>query len=338
MPKMKIGFSLVNLVLGGAQMFTIQLVSGLVKRGHSADYVLFADPKDSRRVTPTLLEELDQYATRKPKPSQLQSCDVIQLDGYHPMHRKLPYLRSFSNCIETYHSSYSIRRSGPVYAPHRIAVSKYIQHKLKTSSRLIYQGVPLPDQKIEENKIFDVAIIGRFHPVKNQLLFLDICENLFKVLGKLSVLIIGFDSNDRHYSNSIQTRIEHLQTLGLKIATTGRRTQEEIYEYLRQTRTLLVTSRDEGFGRMAIEAMACSVPVVANPVGGLLEIIKDGSTGYLAIKDNIDSFTHRTIGLLSNPVLCKNLGSQGRAHVEQYFSLEKMLNNYEGTYLEIGTA
>lgn len=335
---MKIGFSLVNLVLGGAQMFTIQLVSGLVKRGHSADYVLFADPNDSRRVTPTLLEELDQYATRKLKPDQLQSCDVIQLDGYHPIHRKLPYLRSFSKCIETYHSSYSIRRSGPVYTPHRTSVSKYIQQKLKISSRLIYQGVSLPDQIGEENKIFDVAIIGRFHPVKNQLLFLNICENLFKVLGRLRVLIIGFDSNDRHYSNSVQTRIEHLQTLGLKITNTGRRTHEEIYEYLSQTRTLLVTSRDEGFGRMAVEAMACGVPVVANPVGGLLEIIKDGDTGYLAIKDNINSFTHLTVGLLSDPALCKNLGSHGRAYVEQCFSLEKMLNEYEATYLEIGAA
>jgi glycosyltransferase involved in cell wall biosynthesis len=289
-------------------------------------------------VTPFLLEQLDQFARRKKKPSQLQSCDVIQLDGYHAFRRKLPYLKFLSKCIETYHSEYSIRRSGPIYTPHRIAVSKYIQQKLKISSRVIYQGVPLPDLNSEVEKIFDVAIIGRFHPVKNHRLFLDICENLFTVQGKLRVLVIGFDSNDKQYSKMIQKRIEHLQTLGLQIETTGRLNYGEIYNYLQRTRTLLITSKSEGFGRMAIEAMACSVPVVANPVGGLLEIIKDGETGFLALKDNVDSFTHLTFGLLNDAVLHEYLGSQSREYVKKNFSIERMLSDYEAIYLEIGVA
>ena len=44
----------------------------------------------------------------------------------------------------------------------------------------------------------------------------------------------------------------------------------------------------EAFGNVAIEALACGVPVVAYGRGGPLEIIEDGVTGYLVKPDSVD--------------------------------------------------
>ncbi len=51
--------------------------------------------------------------------------------------------------------------------------------------------------------------------------------------------------------------------------------------YYRAADVVLVPSRSESFGLVALEAAACGVPVVASAVGGLLNVVHDGVTGVL---------------------------------------------------------
>lgn len=56
---------------------------------------------------------------------------------------------------------------------------------------------------------------------------------------------------------------------------------EELQQELGKCRALLMTPRWlEAFGNVAIEALACGVPVIAYARGGPAEIIKDGKTGF----------------------------------------------------------
>jgi glycosyltransferase involved in cell wall biosynthesis len=332
---MKIGLSLVDLAMGGAQNFFVQLAQGLASRGHTISTYLHASRDDPIHTATTLLISLESVAEFVTQPRNLLACDVIQLDGYHNLRRKLPYLPVFHKCVETYHSSYSIQRSGPFYTPHRVAMSQAIQAALKRSSQVIYQGVPLPEVDWEANRPFDIAILGRIHPVKQHLLFLDICELLYQQRGSLNALLISGHPQPSVYQEKVDKEIVRLQQSGLNIYLTGYLDSTAVYAQLAQAKILLVTSESEGYGRMAVEGLSCGLPVVSNPVGGLLEIIKVGQTGYFTELNNASSFAEYANLLLDDPSLCQALARRGRADVEKRFSYEAMLDAYEKLYHQI---
>jgi len=337
---MKLGLSLVDLAMGGAQNLMLQLAQGMRARGHEVCYYLYARRDDPLHAAPALLEALDAVAQPLARPADLLACDVIQLDGYHNLRRKLPYLLHLRRCVETFHSQYSLRRSGPLYARARVAVSKEVQRLIPGESTLIYSGIPLPALKPHESPRFDAAILGRIHPVKGHLLFLKACEQLYRRRGSLSALLIGGHPGASDYQQAVDAEVERLRRLGLQIEMAGDVPPAEVYGWLQQARLLLVTSESEGFGRMAIEALACGLPVIANPVGGLLEIVQDGSTGYLARKDDPASFAELASRLLDDPVRRMEMGRRGRRDVEERFSQKAMLDSYEIVYRRIaeGTA
>ena len=56
---------------------------------------------------------------------------------------------------------------------------------------------------------------------------------------------------------------------------------------------VLVPSRSESFGLVALEAAACGIPVVASAVGGLLALVDDGATGFLIRERDPAEFAER---------------------------------------------
>ena len=64
---------------------------------------------------------------------------------------------------------------------------------------------------------------------------------------------------------------------------------KELQQELGKCRALIMTPRwIEAFGNVAIEALACGVPVIAYRRGGPSEIVRDGKTGFLVEPDSID--------------------------------------------------
>lgn len=65
---------------------------------------------------------------------------------------------------------------------------------------------------------------------------------------------------------------------------------QDLQKYVRKARALLMTPRwVEAFGNVAIESLACGVPVISYARGGPTEIIKDGKTGFLVTPDSIEA-------------------------------------------------
>lgn len=93
-------------------------------------------------------------------------------------------------------------------------------------------------------------------------------------------------------------------------------------------------SVSETLGISMIEAMSCSLPVVATPSPGALEIIKDGKNGYIAYDDSPESIAEKILKL-SDEEKRRKFGIFARAFVTENYSIEKMGAEIEGLYLRL---
>ena len=114
---------------------------------------------------------------------------------------------------------------------------------------------------------------------------------------------------------------------------TGARTDmAEIYEALD---LLVLPSRQEGFGRVIVEAMAMEKPVVASDAEGIHEVINHGVSGFIVPVDDVNSLADAVISVLNDPKLAAKLGKQGRETGIERFSIESHVKNMETIYEEL---
>jgi len=85
---------------------------------------------------------------------------------------------------------------------------------------------------------------------------------------------------------------------------------------------LVHTALDEPFGRVLVEAMASAKPVVATIGGGVREIVREGTTGYLVSPRDPAALASR-IRALADPAVRGRLGEAGRDHAITHFGLER---------------
>ena len=104
----------------------------------------------------------------------------------------------------------------------------------------------------------------------------------------------------------------------------------DMQQQLRQCKALLMTPRwVEAFGNVAIEALACGVPVVAYRRGGPAEIVIDGKTGFLVEPDSVEG--------LVNAIAClpEIDRSTCRQSAETDYSLEALGDRFENWFRAI---
>ena len=81
---------------------------------------------------------------------------------------------------------------------------------------------------------------------------------------------------------------------------------------------LVLPSRTEGWGLSLMEAMACKKPVVASRVGGIPELVRDGTDGLLVGAGDVAGLSRAILRLLKDPDLCRRMGEAGRERVSEY--------------------
>ena len=304
---MKIGFDFTDLAVGGAQTQQSDLLLGLKNKG----YDIFYTVRNSKLDHPTLVNKLNKI--KRVSSTELnQICEIVQVDGYQ---KQYEYTKPI---IETIHSPYgwSIAKNHKNISV-TVCISKYLQKFINIPSKLIYNGVcfdSFPKQQTPP-KDFTLGFLGRLHPAKNPLLFLDIGG---EVPFPHKLLIIGGNAVSPELEKEIKQRIKG------KGEITGFVDRKEVPDYLHKCSCLVVPSKYEGFGLMALEAILCGIPVVANNCGGLPEIVTPGN-GYLAEYNNIKNFVKKITKV-------KNEKLDPKA--DEKFNLDYMIAQYEKLYLK----
>jgi glycosyltransferase involved in cell wall biosynthesis/GT2 family glycosyltransferase len=111
--------------------------------------------------------------------------------------------------------------------------------------------------------------------------------------------------------------------------------RRDIYDIISACDVLAVPSLSEPFGRVVIEAMACSKPVVASNVGGIPEIIQDGVTGILVPPKDEKALADGLIKILNDGTLSRQMGIAGRKRAEELFGINAQAAEIERTINEL---
>jgi len=82
---------------------------------------------------------------------------------------------------------------------------------------------------------------------------------------------------------------------------------------------LVLPTRADCFSLASIEAMACGLPVISCPVGGIPEIVRQGETGFLVPPDDGRALLEAIEALVANRPLALEMGLAGRQIVEERF-------------------
>jgi len=197
----------------------------------------------------------------------------------------------------------------------------------------------------ESNFVADklrIGIVGRLVPIKNHKMFLESAKIFLEQNQsiKATFLIIGDgELREELIAYCKEQRLsDHVQFLGW---------QKKLPEIYANLDIVALTSNNEGTPVSLIEAMACSVPVIATDVGGVrdllgnsqLDVVSYGfkicERGILCRENDAKGFVDGIKYLVNNKRLMEEKANAARSFVVQNFSKERLVRDIESLYTEL---
>lgn len=307
------------------------LTEGLVKKG--VDVTLFAT-KDSitagklHGVIPTGYEE-DKNSDRKVSES-LHISEVFEhaseFDLIHNNFDFLPlsYSALVNTPVVTTIHGFSSPKILPVYEKyngrvHYVSISNADRAKSLDYIATVYHGIDTDNFTLQEKPGTYLIFFGRICREKGTAEAIKIAQQTNQKL-----IIAGIIQDEEYYKEHVVPHVD-----GEHVEYVGNVGPERRNELLGGALALLhPISFNEPFGLSVVEAMACGTPVVAFKKGSMSELIVDGKTGFLvtSVDEAAQSITDHL----------KNINrADCREHVEQKFSVERMVEDYLKVYQQI---
>ncbi|GGK24644.1 glycosyl transferase [Caldalkalibacillus thermarum] len=107
---------------------------------------------------------------------------------------------------------------------------------------------------------------------------------------------------------------------------------DDVAEILFQIDLMLLPSEKESFGLVALEAMACGVPVIASNAGGIPEVVEHGRTGLIYPIGDIEGMAEGAVTLLSRPDVYSRFSQAAVERARTLFAADNILEQYLSLY------
>ncbi len=183
--------------------------------------------------------------------------------------------------------------------------------------------------KKEDNLIL---YLGRITPVKGLHILLD---SLRYLKTSVRLVIIG-PVNDLKYHEFIMRLIEKENQRGKnQVEYLGVLPLKEAITFYQRATAFILPSYWEAFPVTILEALSCETPVIATPVGGVPEIIKNHETGMLVPPGNPIRLAETIDYLLENEDVRLKMACEGRKLVTKQYSLEKVCQRLCSIYKQL---
>ena len=359
---MKIMQVVLSLECGGLEKLVIGLSSELNKKGFKASILCLdkrgelAKEAESKGIKVLSMGKKPGFDFLLPfrlaNVLRKEKIDFVHTHNFGPLiYGGLAARMAGIHAINTRHGREEKKASSCIWNLNRkiIAISEDARRELLRHNkipsckvRVIYNGISI-NSKINVNKAVNKRqelglnpsdlVVGNVARLSEEKDHFTLIEAFFKVNKEMenTMLVIA---GDGQLKDSLRLKVKSLK-LEDKVLFLGFRDDAQELMYIFDVFTL--SSTTEGVSLTLLEAMASEKPVVATNVGGNPEVVTDGVTGFLVPPKEPERMAEAIIRILSDRDMAKRMGEAGRKRVEEKFSLERMVKEYQEIYEDTKT-
>lgn len=173
-----------------------------------------------------------------------------------------------------------------------------------------------------------VIMVARLDPMKDHITAIRTMTSVIRNRSDFKLFLVGEGLEESAIRDRIgQAGLEsHVRMLGLST---------DVPHLLAAADVALLTSVSEGIPLTLIEAMGARLPVVSTDVGGVGEVVEDGSSGLLAPSGDHEALAGHLLRLAADPSLRSRMGQLGYNRAHAVFSERMMHDHYRKLYLEM---
>ena len=167
-----------------------------------------------------------------------------------------------------------------------------------------------------------IGYVGKFFDSKGVMNILKAIPTILGNMNKIKFIFCG----EGPLRDNIE---EEIRTANLNDTVTITRwiSHEELPHYLNEMKLLIIASDTEVGPQILFEAMACGTPVLATPVGVVLDVIKDGETGFIMENNSPECIAENIIRALEHPNL-NEIVRNAMDIIEEKYSYEAAVERY----------
>ena len=256
--------------------------------------------------------------------------DIEDLDGNLPRYQRLR--RAYRPFISQY---VALSRDLQGYLQHKVHVPpqriSQIYNGVDTERFRPPAGTPMPIDgcPFDPGRHWLVGTVGRMQQVKDQptlaKAFVRALQLAPALRDRLRLVMVG-EGPLRQQVQAVLTEADALHLAWLP----GERA--DVPDVMRGLNCFVLPSLAEGISNTILEAMSSALPVIATDVGGNAELVAYGRSGEIVPPSNIDAMAAALVRMASDVESAAAMGREGRALVEQRFSLPAMVAAYQGLY------
>jgi glycosyltransferase involved in cell wall biosynthesis len=144
-----------------------------------------------------------------------------------------------------------------------------------------------------------------------------------KIRGNCKVLIKG-TIRDAQYFSALKNMVASLGLNDRVVFDTELVDYDRLVSYYESATLFVFPTREDCLGVVVLEALHCGLPVIATDVGGIPDMIKNGSNGILVPPDNADQLANAISLLLNDETMRNTLASNGRKVLNDYYYRDRM--------------
>ena len=179
-----------------------------------------------------------------------------------------------------------------------------------------------------------ILFVGVIHSHKGIDVLIKAMQKITKEVPNTKLIFVGKEGEKGNFEGLDKLSKKLSVKKNIKFAGFVEEGLKPLYYKAADVFCLPSTTSHESFGIVNLEAMACSVPIVASKIGGIPDVVKDGKNGLLVPPRDSDALADAIIYLLENEDIREKMGKNGREKIKDY-SWERIAEEIEKVYEEI---